>query len=532
MHQMTRSEKKLIFASSLGTIFEWYDFYLFGYLAIIFSKLYFTQLDPNSAFILSLCAFASGFLFRPIGAIIFGHLGDILGRKFTFLFTIFMMGLATCMVGLLPTYQQVGIWAPISLVLLRILQGIALGGEYGGAAIYIAEFAPAHRRAEYTSWIQIAPSIGYFISISSIVTLQAILGLSAFEQWGWRICFLMSSIYLIFSIFLRMKMQESKAFQNLKLNGGLSRSPIRETFLVWDNLKKVLICLFGGILGQAIIISMSNLYLLYFLTQILKVESFAANLCLSISLIFYIIFILFFGRIADIWGRRKLIVMGCFLGCISIYPVYQALTWAANPLLAKAQINTPIILRAPAKTCHFQFLELSEPNTPLTACDQAKKALIERGLGYRQINIADGQPVLIEFGKDKIALQNDSSISSELQTLQKKYHYPERANMQEFNYFKVIGLISYLLFISAMLLGPLACFLVEMFPTRIRYTGMSFPYHFANGFFGGFLPAISFAIVTYTGNLYSGLYYGMILSGLAFVVSLLFVPETKETNIH
>lgn len=530
-HKMTAAEKRLIFASSLGTIFEWYDFYLFGYLAIVFSKHFFSNLDANSAFIFSLIAFASGFLFRPIGAIIFGHVGDLLGRKFTFLFTIFMMGCATCLVGLLPTYQQVGIWAPISLITLRILQGIALGGEYGGAAIYIAELAPNHRRAEYTSWIQIAPSIGYFLSISSIVTLQALLGASAFEEWGWRIPFLISSLYLIFSIFLRMQMQESQAFQNLKLNGGLSRSPMKETFLVWDNLKKVLICLFGGILGQAIIISMSNLYLLYFLTQILKVDSFAANLCLSISLFFYVLFVLYFGRLADRVGRRKLIVTGCFLACISIYPVYQALTWSANAQLAKAQIQTPIILKVPLSTCHFQLME-SRSEIPRTLCDKAKRALINLGMSYRQMNIPQGQDSFIEMGHDRIQLNSNESIQSQLQMLQKKYFYPEKANMHEYSYIKVICLISYLLFISAMLLGPLACFLVEMFPTRIRYTGMSFPYHFANGFFGGFLPAICFGIVTYTGNIYSGLWYGIILSGLSFMVSFLFLPETKNKNIH
>jgi hypothetical protein len=328
-----------------------------------------------------------------------------------------------------------------------------------------------------------------------------------------------------------MQMQESQAFQHLKLNGGLSRSPIKETFLVWENLKKVLICLFGAILGQAIIIAMSNLYLLYFLTQILKVDSFAANLCLSISLFFYVLFVLYFGRLADRVGRRKLIVTGCFLACISIYPVYKALTWSANPQLAKAQIQTPIVLKAPLDTCHFQLMESSQ-EIPQTPCDKAKRALINLGMSYRLENIAKEQGAIIKIGQDKIQLNSNESIQSQLQLLQKKYAYPEKANMQEFNYIKVIALISYLLLISSMILGPLACFLVEMFPTRIRYTGMSFPYHFANGFFGGFLPAICFSIVTYTGNIYSGLWYGIILCGLAFVIGFLFIPETKDKNIH
>lgn len=526
-HRMSREEKKLIFASSLGTIFEWYDFYLYGYMAVVIAKHFFSSLDPQFAFILALLSFACGFLFRPIGAIIFGHLGDLIGRKSIFLTTLIMMGIATFLVGVLPGYEQIGISAPILLVLLRIIQGIAMGGEYGGAIIYVAELAPHSHRASYTSWIQIAPCVGYFFSITSIIFFQKLFGEKAFDEWAWRLPFLISLFYLVFSIILRLKMQESKAYQSMKLNGGLSKSPVKETFLVWKNLKWVLVSLFSGILGQTVLIGMSNLYLLYFLTQILNVDSLTANICISIGLLFYFVFILFFAKLSDEIGRRKLIVGGCFLAMISIYPVYLSIAWVVNPQLVRANLSHPVVLLANHENCHIQYKNHKHSNK-LSLCDKAKQSLISSGVNYRQKNIEDPTKVYIQIGNTQIPFYSEHGLKKSL----KENGYPLMSSELHINYIPLMVLIIYLFVIAAMVLGPLGCFLLELFPTRIRYTGMSFPYHFGNGLFGGFLPAISFSLVAYTGNIFSGLWYGIILSVIAFVVGYFFIPETKNRDIH
>lgn len=526
-HKMSQEEKKLILASSLGTIFEWYDFYLYGYLAVVIAKHFFSTLDPQFAFILALLSFACGFLFRPVGAIVFGHLGDLLGRKSIFLLTLVMMGIATFCVGLLPGYEQIGVAAPILLVFLRIVQGIAMGGEYGGAIIYVAEFAPQEHRASYTSWIQIAPCVGYFFSITSILIFQTIFGESAFEAWAWRLPFLISFFYLIFSIYLRLKMQESKAFQQMKLNGGLSVSPVRETFLMWKNLKWVLVSLFSGILGQTVMIGMSNLYLLYFLTQVLKVDSLTANICLSIGLLFYLFFILYFARLSDRIGRRPLIVMGCFLAMISIYPVYQGISRLVNPDLVKANSHLPVTLFANRDRCHLQYKRYDHHET-LSYCDKAKQSLIDSGVSYRHQHSDAQELVYIQIGTEKMLFISHEDLQNKLQNM----GYPLIANGLHIQYVPLMGLIIYLFMITAMILGPLGCFLLELFPTRIRYSGMSFPYHFGNGLFGGFLPAICFSLVAYTGNIFSGLWYGIILSAIAFIVGYFYIPETKNRDIH
>lgn len=526
-HKMSREEKKLILASSLGTIFEWYDFYLYGYLAVVIARHFFSSLDPQFAFILALLSFACGFVFRPLGAVVFGHLGDLWGRKSIFVLTMVMMGIATCCVGVLPGYQQIGIAAPVLLVMLRIIQGIAMGGEYGGAIIYVAEFAPHNKRASYTSWIQISPCIGYFISITSIIIFQQIFGEARFEAWGWRFPFLISFIYLLFSVYLRLKMQESKAFQQMKLNGGLSASPIKETFLLWKNFKWVLISLMSGILGQAVMIGMSNLYLLYFLTQVLKVDSVTANTCLSIGLLIYLFSILLFARLSDRIGRRPLIVTGCFLAMISIYPVYLGISKAVNPALVKANSLYPVKVLANRQLCHWHYRQDTTKKN-MTICDKVKQVLINNGISYRLESMESKDVVYIQMGSEKFQFESASALTEQLY----RKGYPRVANGLHIQFGPLIFFIGFLFMISAMILGPLGCFLLELFPTRIRYTGMSFPYHFGNGVFGGFLPAICFSLVAYTGNIFSGLWYSIILSAIAFIVGICFIPETKNRDIH
>ncbi len=534
-HRMSKEEKKLIAASSLGTIFEWYDFYLYGYMAFIISKHFFSSLESSIAFIFSLLAFACGFLFRPLGALLFGHLGDLLGRKIIFISTITIMGVATFLVGLLPTYHQIGIYAPTLLILLRIIQGLAMGGEYGGAIIYVAEFAPHHKRASYTSWIQIAPSLGYFLSVLSILIFQSMFGSQAFEIWAWRLPFLSSLFYLIISIYLRVRMQESAAFQHLKLNGGLSYSPFKEAFFEKKNFKRICISLFGAILGQTVTVGISNLFMLYFLTQVLKVDNLTANICLSISLIGYLFFILLFARMSDKVGRRKLIVTGIFLALISVYPVYLGVAWNANGDLMNAQRNSPIVLQTHSSECSSK-LKIEHHHQNKSACDVVRDMLITAGVGFHQQKSSDNF-IYLNIGHDSLKISKEftpdrQQLTKKVQELLYKYHYPTVANPKPINLLIVIALTSYLFAISAMILGPLGAFLIELFPTRIRYTAMSFPYHFGNGFFGGFLPVICFSIMTITGNMFSGLWYVLVLLLVSLVVSYCYLPETKDQDIH
>jgi MFS family permease len=542
-HHMTWQEKKLVMASSLGTVFEWYDFYLYGYLASVIANQFFSGLNKNTAFIFALLTFAVGFLFRPLGALIFGRMGDILGRKQTFLLTITIMGLSTFLVGCLPNYQSIGIAAPIILITLRMLQGIALGGEYGGASIYVAEFAPENKRGAYTAWIQVSSSVGYFMSISVIYMTQKYLGQNQFENFGWRFPFLLCAIFLLISIYIRVKMQESPVFMKLKLQGEISRSPILETFGQWKNLKWVLVALFSVIIAQSVMAFCGNFYAFYFLTQILKVDPSIASMCVAVGLLICMPFLIFFAQLSDKVGRRNIMLMGCLLGVLSYFPVYHALVGAVNPQLIVAQQKNPVVLHTNLKECSWQF-DWSGHAKFVTSCDVAKQSLMTLGVSYKTLDLGDTKESFITLGTQRIDSFSGVGLPDEqlqarkkqlldnLRIALKEHHYLNEPNTKNIHIFMICMLLTYLLMISCMVYGPQAAFLVELFPSRIRYTAMSLPYHLGNGLFGGLMPAITYSIVAQTGNMYSGLWYPVGICFICFIVGLIFLPETYQKNIH
>lgn len=531
-HVMSWQQKKLVIASSLGTVFEWYDFYLYGYLASVIANQFFSGLDKNSAFIFALLAFAIGFLFRPLGALIFGRMGDRLGRKQTFLMTITIMGISTFLVGCLPNYHTIGIAAPIILMILRILQGIALGGEYGGATIYVAEFAPKDRRGSYTSWIQITSGIGYFLSISMILLTQWCLGKTIFEEWGWRIPFLLCSVFLSISLYIRLKMQESPVFMELKRNGGISRHPISETFGQWKNLKVVLIALFGVIIAQSVMGFCGNFYAFYFLTQILKVDSMTASASVAIGLMVCMPVIILIGRLSDRIGRRRIMLVGCILGALSYFPVYHLMAKASNPKLMIIQQTHPVVLYTDPKTCSWQ-IDLTGHRQLKSTCDKVKKSLANLGISYQTRYLEKDDLTFITIGHQKFKDLFHDQILLEQDLKQKLLDvgYPLLISPEHVHFWVLCTLISYLLVISSMVYAPQAACLVELFPTRIRYTAMSLPYHLGNGLFGGMMPAIAYSIVAQTGNIYSGLWYPVLLCAFCSVITFCFLPETYKRSI-
>lgn len=540
---MSWEQKKLVIASSLGTVFEWYDFYLYGYLASVIAKQFFSGLDKNAAFIFALLAFAIGFLFRPLGALIFGRMGDLLGRKQTFLLTITIMGVSTFLVGCLPSYEAIGIIAPILLMTLRILQGIALGGEYGGASIYVAEFAPHEKRGAYTSWIQATSGVGYFLSISVIVLTQWMLGKTEFEVWGWRIPFLLCAVFLSISLYIRLKMQESPVFMQLKRNGGLSRHPLRETFGQWKNLKLVLIALFGVIIAQSVMGFCGNFYAYYFLTQILKIDSLTASAAVAIGLIVCMPCIVFLGRMSDRLGRRRIMLMGCILGALSYFPIYHLMAKASHPELVKMQMAHPVVLYTQTKCCSWQ-IDLTGHQPFKTACDVAKNTLANLGIAYQTRELTKDSETYIRLGQHKIKSFLPKNLSKEQVNLKKRdlettikhellnLGFPLQGSSQPIHFGLICICISYMLILSSMVYAPMAAFLVELFPTRIRYTAMSLPYHLGNGLFGGMMPAIAYSIVAQTGNIYSGLWYPVIICTFCSFISLCYLPETYQRQIQ
>lgn len=540
---MSLEQKKLVIASSLGTVFEWYDFYLYGYLASVIAEQFFSGLDKNSAFIFALLAFAIGFLFRPLGALIFGRMGDRLGRKQTFLFTITMMGVSTFLVGCLPNYASIGITAPILLMTLRILQGIALGGEYGGASIYVAEFAPHDKRGAYTSWIQATSGVGYFLSISVIVLTQWIMGKNGFEEWGWRIPFLLCAVFLSISLYIRLKMQESPVFMQLKRNGGLSRHPIRETFGQWKNLKLILIALFGVIIAQSVMGFCGNFYAYYFLTQILKIDSLTASAAVAVGLIVCMPCIVFFGRVSDRVGRRRIMLMGCILGALSYFPIYHLIAKASHPELVKMQMMHPVVLHTQSRRCSWQ-IDLTGHQPLKTACDVAKKSLANLGITYQTQELSEDSETYLILGQHKIMSFSPEDFTEAQVNLKKRMlettikhellglGYPLEASSQPVHFTLLCVYITYMLILSSMVYAPMAAFLVELFPTRIRYTAMSLPYHLGNGLFGGMMPAIAYSIVAQTGNIYSGLWYPVIICTFCSFVSICYLPETYQRQIQ
>ncbi|HEX7981033.1 MAG TPA: MFS transporter [Gemmatimonadaceae bacterium] len=544
--------RRVIFASSLGTVFEWYDFYLYGSLAAIISKQFFSGVNPTAAFIFALLAFAAGFAVRPFGALVFGRLGDLVGRKYTFLVTILIMGMSTFIVGVLPSYARIGIAAPVILILLRLLQGLALGGEYGGAATYVAEHAPGGKRGAYTSWIQTTATLGLFLSLLVILGCRLWLGTERFEAWGWRIPFLVSLVLLGVSVWIRLKLNESPLFQSMKAEGKSSKAPLRESFANWSNLKVVLLALFGLTAGQAVVWYTGQFYTLFFLTQILKVDAQTANLLIAASLLLATPFFLVFGALSDRIGRKPIIMAGLLLAALTYFPLFRAITHYANPALAAAQEKAPVTVTADPSTCSVQFnpVGTSKFTSP---CDVAKAALVKRGVPYSNNgNVDAGQPAAapgtsalervarIAVGPTVIpsydataadAKAQSAAFDKSLDAALKAAGYPAKAAPEQINKPMVTLLLWILVIYVTMVYGPIAAMLVELFPTRIRYTSMSLPYHIGNGWFGGFLPPISFAIVAATGSIYSGLWYPIVVAVITLVIGMLFVHETKDVDI-
>ncbi|OYQ41622.1 MFS transporter [Rhodoferax sp. TH121] len=540
---MSAEEKKVIFASSLGTVFEWYDFYLYGSLAAIIAKQFFSGLDEGSAFIFALLAFAAGFIVRPFGAIFFGRLGDMIGRKYTFLVTILIMGLSTFIVGILPTYASIGVAAPIILIVLRLLQGLALGGEYGGAATYVAEHAPHGKRGAYTSWIQTTATLGLFLSLMVILGTRTVVGEAAFADWGWRVPFIVSILLLAVSVYIRLSMNESPAFAKMKAEGKTSKAPLSESFGQWKNLKIVILALVGLTAGQAVVWYSGQFYALFFLTQALKVDGATANIMVAISLIIGTPFFIVFGSLSDKIGRKPIILAGCLLAALTYFPVFEALTKAANPDLAAAQAANKVVVTADPAECSFQFNPTGTVKFT-SSCDIAKQALASRSVSYDNAVAAAGTPATVSVGATVIPGYTSKGLSKEdaaakaaefnkaLNEALKTAGYPAKADMAKFDKVKVIIILSYLVILVTMVYGPIAAMLVEMFPTRIRYTSMSLPYHIGNGWFGGLLPTTAFAIVAQTGNMYNGLWYPIIIAAATVVIGGLFVKETKDVDIY
>ena len=540
---MSAEEKKVIFASSLGTVFEWYDFYLYGSLAAIIAKQFFSGLDAGAAFIFALLAFAAGFLVRPFGAIVFGRLGDMIGRKYTFLVTILIMGLSTFIVGLLPSYATIGVAAPVILVALRMLQGLALGGEYGGAATYVAEHAPHGKRGAYTSWIQTTATLGLFLSLLVILGVRLSLGEPVFQDWGWRIPFLVSILLLGVSVWIRMTLSESPAFQKMKAEGKTSKAPLAESFGQWKNLKVVLLALFGLTAGQAVVWYTGQFYSLFFLTQQLKVDAVTANLMIAASLLIATPFFVVFGTLSDKIGRKPIIMLGCVLAVLTYFPVFKALTEAANPDLAAAQAKNKVVIVADPAECSFQFNPTGTVKFT-SSCDVAKQVLASASVSYDAVDAPAGTPAVIKIGTTEIpsfsakgltpedAKAKDVAFKKSVADVLKADGYPAKADPEKMNKVMMVVILTYLVLLVTMVYGPIAAMLVELFPTRIRYTSMSLPYHIGNGWFGGLLPTTAFAIVASTGNMYNGLWYPIIVAGMTLVIGTLFVRETKDVDIY
>ncbi|HYD95764.1 MAG TPA: MFS transporter [Noviherbaspirillum sp.] len=540
---MTAEERKVIFASSLGTVFEWYDFYLYGSLAAIIAKQFFAGTDPNTAFIFALLAFAAGFIVRPFGAIVFGRLGDMIGRKYTFLVTILIMGISTFIVGLLPNYASIGIAAPIILICLRILQGLALGGEYGGAATYVAEHAPHGKRGAYTAWIQTTATLGLFLSLMVILGTRTAIGEAAFADWGWRIPFLVSVFLLAISVWIRLSMNESPAFAKMKAEGKTSKAPLTESFGKWNNLKIVILALVGLTAGQAVVWYTGQFYALFFLTQTLKVDGATANLLIAASLVIGTPFFIVFGSLSDKIGRKPIILGGCLIAAATYFPIFNALTHYANPQLEQAIKTAPVVVTADPDDCQFQFNPTGTKKFT-SSCDIVKAKLAAASVNYTNEPAPPGTPAVVKVGDKVIASYNaaalpkdeaaakDKAFSKELADAIKAAGYPTKADPAQMNKGMVLLLLVILVLYVTMVYGPIAAMLVELFPTRIRYTSMSLPYHIGNGWFGGLLPTTSFALVAYKGDIYYGLWYPIIIAMITFVIGLLFVKETKDRDIY
>ncbi|WP_210272790.1 MFS transporter [Chthonobacter rhizosphaerae] len=575
---MSKEEKKVIFASSLGTVFEWYDFYLYGSLSAVIAVQFFSGVNPTAAFIFALMAFAAGFAVRPFGALVFGRLGDMIGRKYTFLVTILIMGVSTFIVGILPNYATIGIAAPIILIGLRLLQGLALGGEYGGAATYVAEHAPMGKRGAYTAWIQTTATLGLFLSLLIILGCRLSMSTEDFNEWGWRIPFLLSVVLLGISVWIRLMLNESPAFQKMKDEGKTSKAPLTESFGQWKNLKIVLLALFGLVAGQAVVWYTGQFYALFFLTQTLKVDAQPANLMIAAALLIGTPFFVIFGSLSDKIGRKPIIMAGLLIAALTYFPLFKAITHYANPALEEAIASAPVTVVADPNECSFQFNPVGTSKFT-SSCDIAKAALVKRGIPYSNVEAPAGTIAQIKIGDTTIDSYTavpaastevnlghgpapasnapaptapaatapaatapaatpapgavdpkawDTALGEQLTAV----GYPAKADPARIDYVMTTVLLTILVIYVTMVYGPIAAMLVELFPTRIRYTSMSLPYHIGNGWFGGFLPTTSFAMVAATGDIYYGLWYPIVIALATFVIGMLFVKDTKDVDIN
>ena len=533
---LDRKHKLVIFASSLGTVFEWYDFYIYGTLAVFFGRLFFPPENETAGFLSSLALFGVGFSVRPFGALFFGRLGDLVGRKHTFLVTILVMGLSTALVGVLPTYSQIGWLAPIILVLLRLAQGLALGGEYGGAATYVAEHAPKGKRGVFTSWIQTTASLGFFLSLAVILGVRAVLSPEKFAAWGWRIPFLLSVLLLAVSVYIRMKLHESPVFAEMKAQGKASKAPLTESFARWPNAQLVLRALFGATAGQGVVWYAGQFYALYFLTTTLKVDYVSAYLMVAVALVIGTPFFVIFGRLSDAIGRKKIMLAGCFLAAMTYMPIFRGLTDYANPALAQAMRNSPVILQS---TDYRNNIELAVSamvdaagkivgykKVP-TESDKARAFLNARGVPFALAPARPDAPLVLTVADRNVVGYDAKAFEAALAPAA----YPKSADKAAINRPAVVALLSVLMLYVAMVYGPIAAFLVELFPTQIRYTSMSLLYHIGNGWFGGFLPLIAASVVVFTGDIYAGLWYPIGVAFVGFLIGLVALPETKDYEL-
>lgn len=543
-HEPTQSERKVILASSLGTVFEWYDFYLYGLLATIITAQFFSGVNETTGFIFALGAFAAGFAVRPFGALVFGRLGDMVGRKYTFLVTMGLMGVATFCVGVLPNYAAIGVAAPLILVLLRMLQGLALGGEYGGAATYVAEHAPNNKRGLYTSFIQTTATLGLFLALLVVIGTRFIVGEEAFKEWGWRIPFLVSVLLLGVSLWIRMQLEESPVFKKMKEEGTTSKKPLTEAFGEWANLKVVLVALFGAVTGQAVIWYTGQFYALFYLEKMMRVDGATTNILIAIALAIATPFFVIFGWLSDKIGRKPIILTGLLLAALTYFPLFSALERYANPAMSHARISAPVTVSADPATCSVQFDPVGKTKFDTSGCDVAKSFLAKAGISYNNIETpGTGKGATVQIGDrtlsfaDPSVLTGDdrkaaiSGFGDEAKAALTAAGYPDKADPAAMNKPMVVLILTIMVLYVTMVYGPIAALLVELFPTRIRYSAMSLPYHIGNGWFGGFLPTIAFAMVAATGDITFGLWYPILVAGLTFVIGLLFLPETFRRNI-
>ncbi|MEG3163215.1 MFS transporter [Sphingomonas sp. PB2P19] len=538
-----QSERLIIIASSLGTVFEWYDFYLYGLLATIITAQFFSGVNETTGFIFALAAFAAGFAVRPFGALVFGRIGDMVGRKNTFLVTMGIMGVSTFVVGLLPNYATMGVAAPLLLVLLRLLQGLALGGEYGGAATYVAEHAPPHRRGLHTSFIQTTATLGLFAALLMVIGVRTLVGEPAFAAWGWRVPFLASILLLGVSLWIRMQLAESPAFQKMKDEGTVSKAPLTEAFARWGNLKIVLIALFGAVMGQGVVWYTGQFYALFFLEKTLRVDGATTNILIAIALLIATPAFVFFGWLSDKIGRKPIILTGCALAALTYFPIFHGLSQAANPALYAAQANAPVSVIADPAECSVQFDPVGKNRFDSTSCDIAKTYLAKAGVSYENVAAPAGTIATIRIGDTAIETVDPGAVKGAARVDAIKAFgvrakaalsavgYPEKADIAAMNKPLVVFYLTILVLFVTMVYGPIAALLVELFPTRIRYTSMSLPYHIGNGWFGGFLPTTAFAMVAATGNIYYGLWYPIVAAAATVVIGLFLLPETFKRSL-